>query len=336
MQAMPLRGVMDPEEYKRERQRLQELYGDPDDGSENVVAKRDQAFAELFYKSGWTQEQLAAYEGKTQQWVAYRLRFGRSLGYATNTTMVVSDLTERRFRGYWEGTDKSDQESVRFDTVIRLIQAPPEPKAKSGGGGRRGKAPSPQRDKARDIVRPLVEAGLPISENKLHHEHGLAEISFREAVSLERGRLEGLQEAAESGPIDTSVLGKTAQDRFATLERRLRAQLEAEFSDRVQRGITKHIEEYVMPTYKEKLEKAELLMKIGKPFTNAQFISILRALHPDSSNAENRQAAFVLMKAKEVLLRPEEKDRPLSGGLPTSLPELLARKKTFSRATSTR
>ena len=65
-------------------------------------------------------------------------------------------------------------------------------------------------------------------------------------------------------------------------------------------------------------------MKNGKPFSNKEFISILHALHPDSTSKEYRDAAFALMKEKEVLLRPEEKDRPLSGGLPKTLAELVA------------
>src|SRR5262245_56778888 len=70
-------------EYDAERAKLRELYGE---SSAEASAKRDQAMALLFRRSGWTQEQLARKEGKTQQWIAYRLRFGRFLHF---TTMVV-------------------------------------------------------------------------------------------------------------------------------------------------------------------------------------------------------------------------------------------------------
>jgi hypothetical protein len=37
----------------------------------------------LFYRSGWTQEELAKKEGKSPQWVAQRIRFGRFLNFST-------------------------------------------------------------------------------------------------------------------------------------------------------------------------------------------------------------------------------------------------------------
>jgi hypothetical protein len=60
--------------------RLRELY---DESSVEAAAKRDQALAQLFARSGWTQEELARKESKTQQWVAYRIRFGRFLHFIT-------------------------------------------------------------------------------------------------------------------------------------------------------------------------------------------------------------------------------------------------------------
>jgi hypothetical protein len=54
--------------------RLRELYGD---SNAEALAKRDQALAVLFSRSGWTQEELAKKEGTTQQSVTYRMRFGR-------------------------------------------------------------------------------------------------------------------------------------------------------------------------------------------------------------------------------------------------------------------
>jgi hypothetical protein len=143
-------------------------------------------------------------------------------------------------------------------------------------------------------------------------------------VAMLAARIE--RQLDEWSAIDSSILSKSAQERFAALESRLRSQLDAEYSDRVQREVRRHSDEYLMPVYKERLERADLLTKVGKPFTNAEFIGLLRALHPDSTNAENRQEAFGLLKSKEILLRPEEKDKPLSSGLPGSVAELIAMK----------
>ncbi len=42
--------------YERERAAVREAYGD---SSQEAGAKRDQALAKLFYRSGWAQEALA-------------------------------------------------------------------------------------------------------------------------------------------------------------------------------------------------------------------------------------------------------------------------------------
>jgi hypothetical protein len=54
-----------------------------------------------------TQEQLAAKEGKAQSWVARRLLFGRFMAFQENMPdgIITKNLTEGRFRGYWERTD---------------------------------------------------------------------------------------------------------------------------------------------------------------------------------------------------------------------------------------
>jgi hypothetical protein len=63
------------------------------------------ALAALFHRSNWTQEQLAKKEHKTIAWVSYRLRFGRFFNFSTtveNPQTLAKNLTERRFRSYWE------------------------------------------------------------------------------------------------------------------------------------------------------------------------------------------------------------------------------------------
>ena len=110
-------------EFERERALLRETYGE---SSIEAHAKRDQAMAKLFYRSGWTQEELAEKEGKSRQRIVQTLLFGRFLNFATtvaNAENVPINLTERRFRSYWQQTDKSDtNERARFVAVMRLMQ----------------------------------------------------------------------------------------------------------------------------------------------------------------------------------------------------------------------
>jgi hypothetical protein len=52
----------------------------------------------------------AAKEGKSQRWISYHLCFGRFLAFSTSgsnqqNTLPIN-LTERRFRQYWDRTSK--------------------------------------------------------------------------------------------------------------------------------------------------------------------------------------------------------------------------------------
>jgi hypothetical protein len=108
---------MSEAEYDVERAKLA-----PDKAAAGV--RWEQELASLFYRSGWTQDELAKKEEKTQQWVALRIRFGRFLAFAGNTTTVVN-LTERRFRAFWDRTTDygSSNERIRFRAALELLEA---------------------------------------------------------------------------------------------------------------------------------------------------------------------------------------------------------------------
>jgi hypothetical protein len=111
---------MSVDAYKREREEIRATYGD---SSAEAAAKRDQALAALFYRCGWTLEEVAKVEGKGKSWVAYRLRFGQFLAFSTISTTVEipKNLTEGRFRVYWERSDPSQNDRQRFAHVMREL-----------------------------------------------------------------------------------------------------------------------------------------------------------------------------------------------------------------------
>jgi hypothetical protein len=118
-----LHNRMTEAEYEQERQRLRDTYGD---SSVEAAAKRDQAMALLFARSNWTQEELAAKEGKSQGYIARRLRFGQFLTFmptGINAESLPTNLTEGRFRGFWEQTDKADNDRKRYSDVAAAITA---------------------------------------------------------------------------------------------------------------------------------------------------------------------------------------------------------------------
>lgn len=116
-------GRMSEAVYDVARAELRETYGDT---IEQAGARFEQELARLFYRSGWTQDELAKKEGKGKSWISQRLIFGRFLTFAADSTMVEK-LTERRFRDYWERTESGPNERARFGEVIKLMQAPKRP-----------------------------------------------------------------------------------------------------------------------------------------------------------------------------------------------------------------
>jgi hypothetical protein len=119
-------GAMSIAAYQAARQKLRETYGDSREGAGD---RWEQELAKLFHRSGWTQEQLAQQEQKTQVWVSYQLRFGRFLEIITTvikSNIDLNSLSERRFRSFWErtertDTDKRDDEMRRFHEVIEMM-----------------------------------------------------------------------------------------------------------------------------------------------------------------------------------------------------------------------
>lgn len=105
-------------EYRLERARLHATYGST---AIERTGLYEQSLARLFHLSGWTQEQLAQEEGKSRQWIEKRLRLGAFLAFAT-TVAIPKNLTEWRFRGYWQRTTGENQRQ-RFQDVARLMES---------------------------------------------------------------------------------------------------------------------------------------------------------------------------------------------------------------------
>ena len=107
------------EDYVREREKIRETFGD---NAAEAKGLRDQAMAKLFYVSGWTQEEVSKKKGKSRIWITVRLRFGHFLNFVTTVTTCPKpprNLTEGRFRGYWEQTTGTN-EHQRFTEVAQF------------------------------------------------------------------------------------------------------------------------------------------------------------------------------------------------------------------------
>ena len=115
---------MTEQEYDKERARLRELC---DDNSVEAAAKRDQTLADLFYRSGWTQEKLAKKEDKGQQWVSDRVCFGRFLNFANSleAQSLPKNLSAKKFLDIWEEqtVQKERNDRIRFQAMLKILRS---------------------------------------------------------------------------------------------------------------------------------------------------------------------------------------------------------------------
>jgi hypothetical protein len=84
-------------QFDAERAKLRER----GESSTERTARWEQDLANLYYRSGWTQEALAEKEQKTQSWISRRIVFGRFLNFmqeAHKPEKLPPDLNHGRFR----------------------------------------------------------------------------------------------------------------------------------------------------------------------------------------------------------------------------------------------
>jgi hypothetical protein len=156
---------------------------------------------------------------------------------------------------------------------------------------------------ARQIVRALLKSGAKFKAADLARQHDIGRRTFDAAIMLERERFAVLDELG----VSHNSLTPTAQQRLDGVTRRVREELQATFERRVQEGIAEGVAKRDRLDV-ERIEQANAVLgrSAKRPFTALEFTSvIMRALHPDTSNAENRLEAFKLVSARKFLLRED-------------------------------
>lgn len=164
----------------------------------------------------------------------------------------------------------------------------------------------PLYDKAREIVRPLIEKGELIPIMALQKKYGISRTVFEPAVAAEKARLEVLQEI--DAKINKEGFSIAAQKRLEICLQRL----EALHDRRVINAAQQHLDEVIYPNYFKEVENAREIVANRQIFSNKEYMTIIRALHPDSSSVENRAEAFLLVKKQEHRLRPPERERQIN------------------------
>jgi hypothetical protein len=203
-----------------------------------------------------------------------------------------------------------------------------KPSGKSTKAGRSDATTS-----VRDHVRPLVEAGEAISVADVVQATGKSRIVVEAAIAAERGRVEGIAEA----PVDVLQLaealglGQKAKDRLAALIRRQEREYAVRVDDEVTRRVRKHVAEVLDPLYQSKLTEADRRlerMSRGKPvMSKGEYRSLMWALHEDQTDVKRRAEAFGIVRDLRVVLGGAEPDDLKPRTLPSTVEELLARRK---------
>jgi hypothetical protein len=158
----------------------------------------------------------------------------------------------------------------------------------------------------REHVRPLVEQGDMLNVQDVVEATGHSRIVTEAAIAFERGRVEGLAEASERAPTEPEPLPKTAQEKLAVAEKRLHAQLEAEFEQRVRDELRRRLEardeEDTLAIEQANALLAHSTGRLRPPFTAEQYHQLLWALHPDNRDPAKVTAAFILIRQKKAVL----------------------------------
>jgi hypothetical protein len=180
-------------------------------------------------------------------------------------------------------------------------------------------AKTPQLDIARRIVRPLIEKGESTNSRTLQEKYKISHVHFEAAIYAEKARLEILNEV--NAKLTPDGIKISDRNKLEAMQRRL----EASFDKRVIEAAQKHLNEVVYPKYDRKLEEAQEIMSNRTIFSNKEYLSIVRAFHPDSSTVENRNEAFILFTSKEHRLRPPERERLVKTSSLPSIEEIRRR-----------
>jgi len=181
---------------------------------------------------------------------------------------------------------------------------------------------TPKHDKARDIVRPMVEAGEPVNSRKLEKEHGISHVHFESAINSERAA----KAAREEPRVERSELSLTAQQKLDVVIKAEKKRLLADFEQAVEARVKEardRIEAQVPAAWRERLAEADRVMARRKgviPFK--LFRRLLAALHPDRVSGEEAKRISSdifdeVNKLRHVLCDDKELPvKPLAGAVP--------------------
>lgn len=178
-------------------------------------------------------------------------------------------------------------------------------KTNDGKESKRGIS-TPQLDKARQIVRELLEAGKPISPHKLEKEHDISHVTFDMAITAEIAR----KQALDNPPIDRATLSVSAQQKLECAIKQEKERLAAQYW----RDVNVRVQAKVDEVLGEKIRKMQEQYDFAKRtlehrrgvMTRKQYNQIRACLHTDKqASDQEKNDAFILFTSFEASLLKE-------------------------------
>jgi hypothetical protein len=190
-----------------------------------------------------------------------------------------------------------------------------------------------QQEKMRAIIRPLIEAGEPINRKALAAEHGVTNGVIENAALMERGFLQGFLQGLQQGrdevdPLAPSAMKGTMMQRYEAALQVARKQIREELIEEVRAEVHADFEKVYLEHWRQRCARAERITAAHKGVLSKQDYRILLAgLHPDQNRFERARDAFEIFKGLEDVLVKEKEPVSNAPPLPSTVAELLARRK---------
>lgn len=177
---------------------------------------------------------------------------------------------------------------------------------------------TPKLEKALAVILRRVEAGESLDTHKVGKEAGVSHLTAEKAIAVHN-----VLKMPEMAP--------SKKKEFETALRLYKKKLDAEFDHSVLQEVKKRLDEIVLPTLNKREAMAAQILKNRKGvWTQAEFNSILKCLHPDTGNlvsTDQKTNAFRLMNDSKHLLISEKELPTTFNNMPKTYAEMMARRK---------